>query len=459
MRTVLEFSHCEYRTVIVDAAGLQSVLPVIVTDQGILDQFVLYMHLNRRRSRSWQDSATFSLRLLVEYAAVNHEHYDEPKTLFKAFSDALFTGTIGNYRDPSGLWWEQRHRNDANTIISHITRFTDWLAIVNEESKLQLNPWRDATNHEQRLNWAAYSHRRHNAFLSHLWQGKQNTQKSRQIRSQALPVERTTPAKAFPDDYLEALVREGFRRRARDTFTRTDLRNTLITYLMHYGGLRLSEALSLWSEDVTVESGEVVIRVYHPEYGKAPDGSKRSTFLEKRYGLKSRNTLVKAKDPLFLGWKNGLITDPHRVCFEVFFYPYEAAQTFALLWRDYHLKQRVKPRSGNVHPYAFTNKEGQPYSHRMFRKAHKLAVERIGLEYEKLYGTTPHGHRHAYGQRLAKAGATPIQIKSALHHASIASSETYTQPTAMDIRDGLRELEAGLSLKYSNTSEINEVGQ
>lgn len=112
--------------------------------------------------------------------------------------------------------------------------------------------------------------------------------------------------------------------------------------------------------------------------------------------------------------------------FRGFFYPFEAAQTFALLWRDYHLKQRIKPRSGNAHPYAFTNREGQPYSHRMFRKAHKLAVERIGLKYEKLYGTTPHGHRHAYGQRLAKAGATPIQIKSALHHASIASSETYT---------------------------------
>ncbi|MNC47726.1 site-specific tyrosine recombinase XerD [compost metagenome] len=169
--------------------------------------------------------------------------------------------------------------------------------------------------------------------------------------------------------------------------------------------------------------------------------------------------MVKATDPLFLGWKNGLITDPHRICFEVFFYPYETAQTFAILWRDYHLKQREKPSSGNDHPYAFTNRNGQPYSHRMFRKAHKLAVERIGLEYEKLQGTTPHGHRHAYGQRLAKAGATPLQIKSALHHASIASSETYTQPTAKDIREGLRELESKLSLQHANINANNKAGQ
>ncbi|MNG28584.1 Phage integrase family protein [compost metagenome] len=95
----------------------------------------------------------------------------------------------------------------------------------------------------------------------------------------------------------------------------------------------------------------------------------------------------------------------------------------------------------------------------MFRKAHKLAVERIGLEYEKLQGTTPHGHRHAYGQRLAKAGATPLQIKSALHHASIASSETYTQPTAKDIREGLRELESKLSLQHANINANNKAGQ
>ena len=129
-----------------------------------------------------------------------------------------------------------------------------------------------------------------------------------------------------------------------------------------------------------------------------------------------------------------------------------AGQIFAELWRDYHPKQRLKPKASEGHPYAFTNRDGQPYSHRMFRKAHKLGVERIGLVYEKIEGTTPHGHRHAYGQRLARNGADPLLVKNAMHHASITSSQTYTQPTTTQMRQSLRDLEARLRLQHADDS-------
>lgn len=352
MPTILESSHQEFRSFVVDATGIKHVLPVIVTEHGVLDQFARYMHLNHRKSRSWQESSVFAVRLLLEFMEANHGFYDEPRALFTAFSDALFTGTVSNIGDPSGLWWQPRQPNDAGKLIGHITKFTDWLALVNEDAKLQLNPWRQATRHEERLNWAAYSHRRDNAFLSHLWRSKPQIGQSRVVRSRSLPLERQTPAKAFPEEYLDLLLSEGFRRRLRDLRGRTDLRNVLITLLMHYGGLRLSEALSLWSDDVSEEAGEIIVRVHHPEYGLAPCGkSNRATSLQTKYGLQPRNRLVKATDPLFLGWKNCLITDPHRRCFEVFFYPHEIGHVFARMWRDYHLKgQRVKPRSGDEHP-------------------------------------------------------------------------------------------------------------
>lgn len=448
MRTVLEFTHCEYRSVIVGASGQQSTLPIIFTDQGVLSQFVLYIHLHRRKSRSWQDAATFAMRLLLEFAAANHDHFKDPKVLFQAFADALFIGTIGNSCDPSDLWWYPRTRNDAGSIISHVTHFTDWLAIVNEEKKLQLNPWRDATQHEQRLNWAAYEHRRHNAFLSHLWGTNKGAKKSRSVRGGPLFIDRSRPPKTFPDSMFEALTSQGFRATGYHRQHGASLRNTLIAYLMHFGGLRLSEALSLWTGDVEIEGGEVIVRVYHPEYGVTPNGTMRSIYLDSKFGLQARNTLVKTTDALFLGWKNGLITDTERNCFEVFFFPYETSYEFAKMWRDYHLIQRTKPALDENHPYAFTNQKGQPYSHRMFRKAHRLAVERLGLMYNKVHGTTPHGHRHAYGQRLAAAGATPIQIKTALHHASISSSETYTQPSSQDIRNGLQEIESKLRVQH-----------
>lgn len=450
MAVILESSHREFRTFIAGATGVQSVLPVIVTEHGVLDQFARYMQLNRLKSRAWQESSTFAVRLLLEYMEANQGFYATARALFTAFSDALYIGTVTNSIDPSGLWWQPRQPDDAGKLIGHVTRFSDWLAVVNENDQLQLNPWRHATRHEERLNWAAYSHRKDNAFLCHLWRSKPQTNQSRAVRPRTMPIERQAATKAFPEEHFELLIVEGFRRRARDTRGTTDLRNILVTYLMHYGGLRLSEALSLWSDDVSVEAGEVIVRVHHPEYGLAPRGkTNRAAYLQSQYGLQPRNRLVKATDPLFLGWKNGLITDPHRRCFEVFFYPHETGQLFAELWCDYHLKQRVKPKVGDGHPYAFTNKSGQPYSHRMFRKAHKLGVERVGLVCEKIEGTTPHGHRHAYGQRLARDGADSLLLKNAMHHASITSSQTYTQPTATQMRQSLCDLEARLLLQHA----------
>ncbi|WP_448119560.1 gamma-mobile-trio recombinase GmtY [Pseudomonas serbica] len=443
MKTILEASHREYRTFIAGTPGLQPVLPIILTEHGVLDQFARYIHLNRRKSRSWQDSATFAVQLLLEYMEANQSTSRTPQALFSEFSTALFTGTIERFNDPSGLWWQPRQPEDANKLIGHLTHFSDWLSSFNEKSNLQLNPWKEATRHEQRLNWAAYSHSRDNSFLSHLWQGDP-TGYSRSDRTSTPPINRQSPTKAFPEEKFGLLIEEGFRRYTRDTLRSTDLRNSLISYLMHFGGLRLSEALSLWSDDVSIEDGEVIVRVFHPQYGRGNNGKKRSDILQQRYGLQPRNTLVKATDPLFLGWKNCLLTDPHRRCFEVYFHPHNTGLVFAALWRDYHLKQRVKPTAGENHPYAFTNKNGQPYSHRMFRKAHKLAIERIGLEYAKLHGTTPHGHRHAYGQRLAENGADPLLIKNAMHHASITSSQIYTEPTAMQIRRGLCDVELRL---------------
>lgn len=456
MKTVLEESHREYRRFEVDGTGAHSVLPVVVTQHGILLDFARYMFLRRMKSRSWQDSATFAIRLLLEYMEKNHNFFDSPRALFNAFSTALFTGTIENYRDPSGLWWEARDPEEARKLINQITQFSDWLSAINENSHLQLNPWRQATRHEQRLNWAAYSHRRDNAFLSHLWRVNPTAEISRSTHVPFLPTERQTPVKTFPDEKFNQLVAEGFRRCARNTRGQQDLRSILVAYLMHYGGLRLSEALSLWSEDVSVEAGEVIVRVHHPQHGKAHDNTNRSAYLQKHYGLKPRNVLVKATDPLFLGWKNALITDPQRRCFEVFFYPYDIGQIFAVLWRDYHLMQRVKPKAGEGHPYAFTNKYGQPYTHRMFRKAHKLAVERIGLEYGKLQGTTPHGHRHAYGQRMTQDGAAPLLLKNAMHHASITSSEVYTQPTSAQVRQSLRDVEARLTLQHPISNPLTQ---
>lgn len=290
MAVIFEKSHREFRVFIADASGVQHILPVIVTEHGVLDQFARYIHLNRRKSRSWQDSATFAVQLLLEYIDANKGFYDDARELFSTFADALHSGTVSKGVDPSGLWWKPRQPRDSSIVIHHITRFSGWLARLNGDTELQLNPWQQASRHEERLNWAAHVHRRDNAFLSHLWRTKPHANLSRSVRPKSVPVQTHTPTKSFPEDRFDLLISEGFRRRARDNSGPNDLRNILICYLMHYGGLRLSEALSLWTTDVSIEAGELAVRVYHPQYGLAPSGkTNRATYLERQFGLLPRN--------------------------------------------------------------------------------------------------------------------------------------------------------------------------
>jgi hypothetical protein len=77
------------------------------------------------------------------------------------------------------------------------------------------------------------------------------------------------------------------------------------------------------------------------------------------------------------------------------------------------------------------------YSMESYKQMHRRAVERIGLTVGKLRGTTPHGHRHAYGRRLTRAGVDPVLRKKALHHKALASQAVYTAPNMAEVARAL----------------------
>ena len=79
---------------------------------------------------------------------------------------------------------------------------------------------------------------------------------------------------------------------------------------------------------------------------------------------------------------------------------------------------------------------------------HAKAVERIGLIPAKVLGTTAHGHRHAYGQGLAKAKLGALVIKKAMHHSSLESQEIYTEPEYEQVQTMIEE-----SLRRSDGDE------
>jgi integrase len=108
------------------------------------------------------------------------------------------------------------------------------------------------------------------------------------------------------------------------------------------------------------------------------------------------------------------------------------------LYRTY-LRSRPK---GN-HPFLFVSEHpahrGEPYTIEAFEQAHARAVRRIGLVPGKLNGTSPHGHRHAYGLALRRAGVDPIFIQRAMHHRSPHSQAVYTGPSTAEVSAALRQ--------------------
>lgn len=155
---------------------------------------------------------------------------------------------------PSGLYWDARSPAVVRVLVNHLSRFSDWMA--QEYGTKQLNPWRQATRTEEQLAWAAWQHQRNRAFLGH----------TMSVNVAALEVSHcSTLLKKTPSSITSRS--STFRRIAWLTCCseasscpaskksprieeRLNLRDILITMLMHYGGLRVSEPFHLFIHDV-----------------------------------------------------------------------------------------------------------------------------------------------------------------------------------------------------------------
>jgi integrase len=460
-RSGIMFHPLVIRTTIHIEENKEIRLPVIYTQNGgILKSYLDYSIYKKNMSMSWIDASTQAVCLLVEFVEFNKTNYQYPAELFSAFSDKLFTGTINiDGEDPTGLRWKKKSIQNANKIISYITQYSDWLCDNKGLSnKDNLNPWRKATNFEERLNWAAYSHRHQKAFLGHTWSRKSANEKnklSRNTRYEQDP--RGTDVdyrdKKFPDEHIDDLIHKGFIRPrslpSAPAHSRLELRDILITILLQFGGLRRSEPFHLWLEDISLHpenSDEALVRVYEPETGYSPTSytnglrEMREETLAKNFRMLPRNKYEKSKK-IFAGWKDNKLSPSKDNYMIVNWFEPSAGEQFLFYWRLYLAKQRVNPDKNRKHPYAFTNQYGDPYSIDAFERKHKKAVERIGLTWDKDLGTTPHGHRYAYINRLENAGVSNLAVANAAHHKSIKSQDTYKSQSPSETRAELKSFE------------------
>ncbi|MEC5207786.1 integrase [Vogesella perlucida] len=438
-----------YYTVVRDNTGIHEEIPVILTEFGPLKPLINYI-IKRQHvlSKSNTNKLVQAVGLLIDYMAANHAAFDNPHDLFNTFVQRLYSGTIGvDGNDPSDLYWDARSPAIVRVLINHLSTFSDWMA--QEYDTQQLNPWRQATRTEEQLAWAAWQHQRNRAFLGHTMSVDVAALKMSRARSTLLkknPIIDHEPVKRFPVERIADLLFRGFivpgKQKSPRIEERLNLRDILITMLMHYGGLRMSEPFHLFVHDVTHDNtspGSALIKVYHPSLGQAPSDLRdakgkpvacnRATYLRDKYGLVPRID-YKSSHTLHAGWKGNAL-DSKQYFLHVHWAPCWAGELFWKLW-VFYMAQRDQLNPD--HPYAFVTREGKPYSIDAFEDAHAKAVKRIGLVPTKALGTTPHGHRHAYGQRLSDLQLDTIFLMKALHHKSPESQTVYTEPDRVKLK-------------------------
>jgi site-specific recombinase XerD len=267
----------------------------------------------------------------------------------------------------------------------------------------------------------------------------------------------TDETKAFPEEAFADLIRAGFHRPRQVLWTQ--LRDQMIALLMHGGGLRLSETLHTWIPDVFEDPFDpdiALVRVYHPSEGlvpyRDPDTGRERLITRSRY-LRLVHDRVPLTDLLgrkAVGWKSPLLTDSEEKFMHVFWRSSEYGRVFMRLYRTYvQIRPRVKS-----HPYLFIATSNEPMTVKGYEKVHAAAVRRIGLEPAKRLGTTPHGHRHAYGMWMRRADIEPKILQVAMHHKSVISQEIYTQADIHEILTTLAALEGVSELALPDLGEI-----
>ncbi|WP_449117077.1 gamma-mobile-trio recombinase GmtY [Pseudomonas viridiflava] len=425
--------------VVIDDSGIQSEVPVLLASGGVVFPLLKYI-LNHQhdRSLSWQRMVLRAARLLIDYMSVNESSFADPKSLFQGFATRLYTGTIGDDgADPSGLYWSPASRALAGRHIVALRGLTDYLA--EECCASHLNPLVSASTHDQRLMYAAWYRRTHHDFLGHIRDKAANATAmfARNVRGAQRLSRVDDDAIAFPERLFESLFLDGFGS-AKDR--RCVVRDQLILLMMHGGSLRESEPMHLWVQDVHTNSsrdGSALVRMYHPEDGKAPDGwksrtgkSNRSAYLREVYALTPRTKLSGTQH---VGWKSRVV-DHLDNFMQIHWFPTEFGSLFLQLWREHLFYLASVERH---HPYAFVSYEksvlGEPYKLGAFNENYANALARIGYTTSKVEGLSPHGHRHAYGRRMRRAGLDPMTIKKAMHHSSLESQVPYTSLGLADV--------------------------
>lgn len=417
----------------------------LMTPYGIVQPLLEYCleHMHDRSLR-WKSELVHSVKLFLAYLNV-HATVVDRRSLLRGFAQRLYTGTFDSMGwDRTCLGWLPNPKQ-APRFLGYLSGFLSWLVTRGDSASLFAPASHGLIEPDAKLREAAYQHARDNSLLGHTWPVRAADSRwvsSQRIYGSARSVSSSGGLpKAFPESRFVDLLTHGFK-----VGNRYDLRSMLISTLQHGAGVRESEPFHMYVSDVMpdpLQPSSALVLLHHPVLGLAPDGwasqkgtgkvTNRAAYLREVWGIPPRNELLGSKHS---GWKGGEHEEAGgSIFFRAHWFEPQYGELFLALWLKYmHDLMRI-PRT---HPFAFVNTMrapyGEMYSKKQYEKAHARAVMRVGLMPAKHLGTTTHGHRHAYGQRLRAAGIDKEMRRRLMHHSSLSSQDVYTQPSDSEIR-------------------------
>jgi integrase len=449
----------------IDHTGATLKLPALLTNRGVVAPLIDFCAFySEGRSLDWMQKLCRACGLFLDFAAANRGMSD--RAILESFAVRLFTGTFDSVTgiDPSELCWRPVGRPTARRVLSQLKTFFGKF----DEMRQQMRAWQ--APYDKAVEHAAFMHARDSAFLGHTWGNASSRASIGALVSTAMPrsphVQDGEPP-AFPEERFMEFLLKGWRIGGRYSH-----RDMLIVLLLNGAGVRLSELFHLYVSDIfpdPLRPDSAAVLFHHPLDGAAPEdwvdamgafrtGTRRA-YLNERWGMEPRNRIRGAKHA---GWKGAALTKEHgSLFFRAQWFVPQLGEIFMLIWNRYLAGLVYLERK---HPYAFVNmlrgEKGAEFKKAAFNAAHAQAVRRIGMEPSRVDGTTPHGHRHAYGRRLARADVPGADIQRFMHHCSYESHLVYTRPYQKEVIQTLSaaaERQANTPSARKWESFVNEV--
>ncbi|WP_456635837.1 hypothetical protein [Bradyrhizobium sp. USDA 10063] len=443
---------------------------------GVVETFgplLKYFKAHSTRGSSWQDTAAQALGLLWDYGIATKDRYPDrsPRNLFRDFALALAKGTIAtDATDPTGLFWPATPYTRCKSLIKAIEKFAEWCD-AEERTSSPISPEfvplvpQTSEHVTAMLRW---SRLRETSMLKHITHAPRARKRSTIDHGPDPRGRGPEPVKFFPPEHAARLLWDGYKAPGTESepniFLRYNVRNMMIALLDGWGGLRRSEGLHLWVQDVIEDPNNLehaLVVLNHPSEAKVEftdpitrrvEIVTRREFLKREHGLLPRHEVTRGA--YHAGWKGMDLDREYRAC--VFWIDPDAGALFWVLYWGYLnyvrtpiMAERIK-LGGRNHPFLFVSARGdesgddptlpgEPYSEAAYERAHEAAVKRIGLAHRKYLGTTTHGLRHLYGQTMQDLGVPPQVIKKGLHHRNYLSQAPYTVPDNAKTNQKLRE--------------------